>query len=533
MRIPAIFVYPFLVWFSLCAGLFALEFTSFLNPQTCPKDGSAELIDAVIDGDEGRVVVLLERGVSPMLALAALYSNMPIAQLFLEHGASVDGVCPSGYGGSPLFFALEGFSPELDECSPIKKLEMVRFLLESGADIHFTNEWGETPLVWYLMKRAGREAEGLALEIVDLLLAYGVNVNAESSRDFSALHYSVDRRCYSVSGLLLEHGADVNAENLKGSTALHISDYRISQLLLEYGADVHVLNQDGETPLFNAAYEGVDQLLLLVENGASLDVVNASGMTPLMKIVRGINIPSKRSLGEEEAWLFPRVEALLKLGADVNFSEETTGETVLFKVVGSEYSYYSMDARIKAAMLFFEYGADANAVSHSGRTPLFEVFKYEEVYNEGFEFVELLLDHGAKADVVDLRGETLLFQVARTHWCGCEGYWDSWSCRGKADERRWCAYQVVGFFLELGADVNAVSENGDTAFSIAVGSGNYQTASLLLSHAPWSDLIQSYDKIALIQLWFYTRPFWGSSNFSIATNNVCGVIGLLCLLLEV
>lgn len=27
-------------------------------------------------------------------------------------------------------------------------------------------------------------------------------------------------------------------------------------------------------------------------------------------------------------------------------------------------------------------------------------------------------------------------------------------------------------------------------------------------------------------------PIWGRSNFSIATNNVCGVVGLLCLFVE-
>lgn len=71
MRILAVSFSTLLVWFSLCVGLFALEFTLFFNPQMCLKEESLALMDAVRDGDAERVDALLCGGCCPGFFTAA------------------------------------------------------------------------------------------------------------------------------------------------------------------------------------------------------------------------------------------------------------------------------------------------------------------------------------------------------------------------------------------------------------------------------------------------------------------------------
>ena len=99
------------------------------------------------------------------------------------------------------------------------------------------------------------------LEMVQVLLGYGVDVNVQSNGGITPLEFASRdlRNDPRVAQLLIEHGADPNIRCMGGFTPLHsaLSDGRIevARLLIEHGASVEAMDDDGETPL-DVASEG-------------------------------------------------------------------------------------------------------------------------------------------------------------------------------------------------------------------------------------------------------------------------------------
>ena len=95
-------------------------------------------------------------------------------------------------------------------------------------------------------------AEHSSVEMVRLLLDMGAEVNPKSLWGKSPLHVAVDNRRPEVVSLLLAKGADVSSKGHYNDTPLHRaawnSDAESVALLLAAGADVGVRNQLGHTP---------------------------------------------------------------------------------------------------------------------------------------------------------------------------------------------------------------------------------------------------------------------------------------------
>jgi ankyrin repeat protein len=89
--------------------------------------------------------------------------------------------------------------------------------------------------------------------------------------------------------VLLDYGVDVNAQSNSGYTPLHsrpfryFNDPRFVRLLLDHGADPNIRErEDGNTPLHLASQNGRTEIArLLVEHGASVEVQDNLGRTPL------------------------------------------------------------------------------------------------------------------------------------------------------------------------------------------------------------------------------------------------------------
>ena len=203
------------------------------------------------------------------------------------------------FESTPLFMALEGDDLEDDSYNPMPRLAMVRFLLEEGADALFVGGFKQMTLHWLLTRSSVFNDS----EVVDLLLAYGVDISARDFNGQTALHLTTG----------------------KGSSYCNISEF-----LLKHGVQVDVRDNRGETPFFESAsstyMDNEATLLLLVENGAQVDAVNEEGKTPLLSVVRTFNQygPSWFDSG-----LSSSIEVLLELGADANFTEAAIGETAL------------------------------------------------------------------------------------------------------------------------------------------------------------------------------------------------------------
>lgn len=129
------------------------------------------------------------------------------AEVLLAHGAEVDAKDKSGYGNTPLHFAVQSGNKEL-----------VDLLVAKGADIEAKNSVGATAL--HLAAPNGRS------DIVELLLNRGNDVNSVDSGGRTPLHgiYAMARDDSNETlERLLAKGADVNAKAAHGETPAHVA----------------------------------------------------------------------------------------------------------------------------------------------------------------------------------------------------------------------------------------------------------------------------------------------------------------------
>ena len=221
-------------------------------------------------------------------------------------------------GNSPLMYAAALGTPDV-----------LRLLLDAGADPNAANELGATPLMWC----AGDAAK------VKLLLAKGAKVNVRSKLGRTPLLIAAayDGAVESAR-LMIVKGAHVNARDESGVTVLNqaanVNNLEVARMLLAKGANVNIADNGGFTPLHGAAtnaYRGGALVKLLLEHGAAVNAksddtaeVGFNGpiaighITPLMDAAQ---------MGGYES-----VEALLKAGADPNAMDVRDANALVFAV---------------------------------------------------------------------------------------------------------------------------------------------------------------------------------------------------------
>lgn len=106
--------------------------------------------------------------------------------------------------------------------------EMVKLLLENGANADNTNNFGTTPLRIVLDSDIGPKEDDF--KFVELLLDYGANVNYNDGY-FTPLQEAVVKGNLEVVKLLLDRGANVNEAS--GKTAFFLGDRKIKKLIIE------------------------------------------------------------------------------------------------------------------------------------------------------------------------------------------------------------------------------------------------------------------------------------------------------------
>ena len=189
-------------------------------------------------------------------------------------------------------------------------VDRARLELDRGADVHWTNEDDETPLlvaVW----------EG-QVEAARLLLNRGADVNQANQMGDTALHVACEQSCSDTVRLLLDRGADVHRTIPDGATPLFIAcqggHVDIVRLCLNFGANVDLARLDGTSPLFISCQDNhVAVARLLLDRGAEVDRTDEDGDTALLIACE---------LGQVAA-----ARLLLEYGADIHHSSRSDGAT--------------------------------------------------------------------------------------------------------------------------------------------------------------------------------------------------------------
>lgn len=183
-----------------------------------------------------------------------------------------------------------------------KNRSSVRALLQRRIDVNAHQADGTTALHW-----AAYQDD---LEIAELLVGTGADVKASNRYGVTPLSLACTNGNAALIELLLKAGADPNTTLPGGETALmtasRTGNAEAVRALLSRGADVHAKEtRRGQTALMWAAVEGhVEVVETLMASGADWHARLGSGYTPFLLAVR-----------EGRTRM---VRALLKAGADVN-----------------------------------------------------------------------------------------------------------------------------------------------------------------------------------------------------------------------
>ena len=193
------------------------------------------------------------------------------------------------------------------------------------------------------------------IDEVQWQLDAGVDVNEESSKGLTPLHYAASAGHNDIVELLIERGANVNAtDSGKGATPLDYAHWRDHEEVIE------TLNAHNAQREYEKGGKGIGQSSLI--HDAALD-------------------------GDID-----EVQRQLDAGVDPNL-KSSKGATPLF------YAVYG--GHLEIVELLITRGADVNAVYLNGNSVLDQAHDYDDQ-----EMVELLEAHGAEvADKVSGKGE--------------------------------------------------------------------------------------------------------------------------------
>ncbi|GFS91024.1 ANK_REP_REGION domain-containing protein [Nephila pilipes] len=181
------------------------------------------------------------------------------------------------------------------------KLEVVRVILNAGADIDAMNIDRKTPLLMAIEHCQD-------ISVIIALIEHGANINCADKNNNTPLHFAVINERHSAIDVLLHFKADVSIRNSDGNSVVHLcvlkNDMQTLKKILQcedLKIDIDAKNNLEETPLMSAVkvenLEIVRELLLV---GASVRISGIRASTPLHAALK--NSPTNMELVEELLW---------------------------------------------------------------------------------------------------------------------------------------------------------------------------------------------------------------------------------------
>jgi len=398
------------------------------NVNAAEADGTTALHWAVRADDQELIRLLLAAGANARAAnrygvtplqLAATNGSVATAQALLKAGANPNAVLPEG-------------ETVLMTAARAGQADLLKVLLDGGAELNVREKWyGETALIW-----ATAENHPAA---VQLLLERGADVNQASAPltfarrrngqsllplgSWTPLMYAARENALDAGRVLTAAHADLNAIDPDGATALVIAiinaNYDFAALLLDAGADPNIVDKEAG---MGALYAAVDMHRLAIGHGR----------------------PNPRPTAQIDN--VDVVRRLLACKADPN-------------------------AALKAPIIQRQHTA-GDASLGKGATPLMRAAKSGDV-----EVMKLLVAAGADPKAT-LKNTTALMFAAGFGWRDGSPAAPSYD-QGSPEE----ATQAIAMLIDLGLDINAANDTGDTVLHMAVtGRGSPEIVRFLLAH---------------------------------------------------
>jgi uncharacterized protein len=463
---------------------------------TSSKD--MRLVEAVKNGDRQAVKAMLaahtdvnapEPDGATALAWAVHQDDLETAQLLIRAGADVN--TANDYGITPLVLACTNRNAAMIQklldakanasaanwagqtvlmaCVSTGSLEGVKLLLAHKADVNaHENESGQTALMWAAAKTHP--------DIVQALIDAGADVHARSKVVETPEPFSIPctptQPCLTGARQGSTYSANIHFPKTTGGfTALLFAaqqgDLDSARELIAAGADVNEATAEDGSALVIASASGREKLaLFLLDKGADPNAADGWGVTPLhyalhegMLTISSYKPEPTDKFGWERHNLPDLAKALLAKGADPN-------------------------ARIKYDFPPYDYapvsrsnGNNLPQMSYVGATPF--VFA---AATADLTMMRMLVEGRANAKVTTKEGTSALMVAAGlAHEGGGAGFGGQVGADLRRGDLEGQVLAAVKMAVDLGADVNAVNEKGQTALHGAVYMGYPEVIKYLAS----------------------------------------------------
>ena len=456
MKLPSMVITTVLagVVLSWPLGLVAAEDASPLADAVQRQDHAA--VRSLLSGGNAQVDVNAPQADgATALAWAVHWDDLKTAEVLIHAGADVNAA--NELGMTPLMLASGNGSAPL-----------VEMLVKAGADVSVARSTGETALIM-----AARTGIAPAVEI---LLGAGADVNAATRLGDTALMFSAAEQHPEVARVLIEHGAFVDARavapELPDSSRYRIDKARTTQRkaqpkllqknqaiavgqLPKEGDDEPTRPEGGFTPLLHAVRAGaIETTRVLLAGGASIDQAGADGVTPLIVAL----VKHHEALA-----LFLLDQGADPEGGDAGYTAlhvaSLTGQLAAVKALlahgADPNARLELPLRMWAVFIPWNPKLHAGRLNHRGATPFMLATKGVDT-----RVMRVLVAAGADPLRTADEGTTAVMLAAglgmrqATDMYKYIKYY-TW------DELR--AVEAITLALELGVDVNAANELGETA----------------------------------------------------------------------
>ncbi len=403
------------------------------------RQNDLELVDRMLRA--GASVNAANRYAVTPLKLAAVNGDAKLLARLLDAGG--DANAASTDGETLLMTAARG-----------GHVDAARLLIERGAEVDAREQWhGQTALMW-------AAAQGHPAMLRELL-AHGADVNARSNHEewerqvtseprdkwlppggLTPLLFAARENCLECLPVLIEAGADVNSTTPDGISAVVMAlingHFDVAGALLETGTDPNLADYTGRTAL----YAAIDFNTMVKSN------------RPAPKVIEN------RLTGLDVARL------ALERGADVNARQERLapyrakldrGNDGMLGAGTTAFLRAAKAGDVPAMNLLLEHGADPTlGPTRSGISPLMaaaglgtteaDTTGRQKTQGQAIEAIQLLLDLGIDVNAQANDGQTAV------HGAAMQGYDD-----------------VIRFLAAKGAALDTPDKDGFTPLDVALG----------------------------------------------------------------